>query len=364
MSRLFHTLRQAWQEFLAFRVALLYLLLLTLLVLVLPWLPLPFHPNELDLEHVFQRPFDWEAYQQGRPFHWLGTDTLGRDVLANTLFGARTAWAISFPVMVLTTLLGVGLGTSAGLYGDKKARMSRGRALMLLLAALVAFYYGIYLPLQLTSLRFDTTAYTYALTLALLLPGILVFGITPLLKRWDFFCEEIALPVDQAVLRLIEMLTSIPRLILILVLASFAPPSLLLLSLLLIFTFWTGIARLARAETLRIRELPYFEAATGIGATQAQLIYRHALPNMLAPILVSSVFGLASLMLLESTLSFLNIGVSTDLASWGRMISGIRSNTSAWWLVAFPGALLSLTVLGLQTLSHYFLKSSRGNTRL
>jgi peptide/nickel transport system permease protein len=341
----------------AFGLSLLYLCLLALLVLVLPLLPLPFQPNELDLNHVFSSPFNWEQYVADQPFHWLGTDALGRDVLVNILYGARTALAISFPVMLLSTALGLLLGSSAGHFGNNKLRISRGRLLLLLFSVLAFAYYTFYIPFQLASLKADFAAYLVPALMALAIPALLLFVVAPMLNRWSRLQQETAFPLDHTVLRLIEILTSIPKLILILVLASFAPPSLLLLSILLILTFWTGPARLARGEMLRIREMPYFEAATSMGVPQAQLVWRHAMPNLLTPVAVSFVFGLASLLMIESTLSFLNIGVSTDLVSWGRMISGIRSNTSAWWLVAFPGALLSLTVLALQTCSYYLLRS-------
>ena len=359
MKRLLYLIREAWQGAWAFRMALLYLALLTALILALPLLPLPFGPNELDLEQVSQRPFDWSSYHPERPFHWLGTDALGRDVLANIVYGARTAFMISFPAMLLTTLLGILLGTAAGLYGDEKASMSRGRLLMLLFSLAAFSYYGLYMPLQLARLKFEASAFLQTFLLAFLVPAMLLSAGAGLFRRWPFFAKPIALPLDQLVLRLIEILTSIPKLILLLVLAAFAPPSVLLLVALLIFTYWTGTARLARAETLRIKEMPYFEAATSTGVPHYRLIYKHALPNLLAPVMVSFVFGLASLMMLESTLSFLNIGISADLVSWGRTIAGIRSNTAAWWLVAFPGAFLSLTVLALQTCSYYLLKVSQ-----
>jgi peptide/nickel transport system permease protein len=352
-------IKEAWQAKRAFRVALVYLILLGVLILVLPFLPLPFNPNELDLEQVSRRPFDWSSYHPEQSFHWFGTDALGRDVLSNMLYGARTAFVISLPAMLLTTMLGILLGAAAGLYGDEKAAISRGRLLMLLISLAIFSYYGLYMPLQLVRLKFEFSALIHSFLLALVVPAVLLSVGAALLRRWSYFRKLIALPLDQLVLRLIEVLTSIPKLILLLVLAAFAPPSLLLLVLLLIFTYWTGTARLARAETMRIKEMLYFEAAISMGVPHFRLIYRHVLPNLLAPVMVSFVFGLASLMMLESTLSFLNIGVTSDLVSWGRTIAGIRSNTSAWWLVAFPGAFLSLTMLALQTCSYYLLKVSQ-----
>lgn len=362
MRRLIQTARTLFASKPAFRLASLYLILLLLLVLILPWLPLPFQPNELDLNHVFSSPFSWEKYDTNQPFHWLGTDALGRDVLVNILYGARTGLAISFPVMLLATALGLLLGSSAGLMGNDKWRMSYGSLLMLLLSLVIFAYYSIYVPFQLASLKADFSAYILPTILAFALPLILLLLVAPLLKLWGILKHKTSFPLDHTVMRLIEILTSIPKLILILVLAAFGPPSLLLLAAVLVLTFWTGPARLARGEMLRIREMPYFEAATSMGATQLQLMLRHAMPNLLAPVVISFVFGLASLLMIESTLSFLNIGVSTDLVSWGRMISGIRSNTAAWWLVVFPGAFLSLTVLALQTCSYYLLRASKENS--
>ena len=100
-----------------------------------------------------------------------------------------------------------------------------------------------------------------------------------------------------------------------------------------------------------------FEAAISLGLTKKRLLVRHALPHLLGPVVVAFSFGLAGLLMLESTLSFLNIGVSTELVSWGRMIAGIRINTAAWWLVAIPGVVLSATVLALQTVSYYILRA-------
>lgn len=184
---------------------------------------------------------------------------------------------------------------------------------------------------------------------------MLLWSILTLLQpRVAYLQHKVAIPVDQMVIRLIEGLSTIPRFVLILALASFMPPSVVLLSLILVLTLWTNVARLARAEMMRIRELPYFEAAQSIGVPTGQLLWRHAMPNLLGPVLVAFTFGLGSLLALESTLSFLNIGVPTTLVSWGRLIATIRSNTSAWWVVAFPGAFLTLTVLSLYTCSHYF----------
>lgn len=361
MTHLLTLIKRTWQTALAFRLALSFLLLLALVAIALPWLPLPFGPNQLDLDSIYTRPFNWAQYHENKPFHWLGTDGLGRDLLANIAYGTRSAFAISLPVMLLATLLGLLLGAASGFYGDRRAAISRGRKLMLVPAAFLLLFYGLYVPLQLVNHQSARSFWPTSL-LAIALPALLVLGIAPLLKRAPYFRAKTTLPIDGLVLRLIEMETSIPRLILILALAALFPPTLTTLSILLVLTYWTGPARLARAEMLRIRALPFFEAANSLGIPESRLLLKHAFPHLLPSVAVAFSFGLAGLLMLESTLSFLNIGVSSELVSWGRIISGIRANTSAWWLVAIPGALLSATVLALQTCSYYLLRASQHRT--
>ncbi|WP_266205111.1 ABC transporter permease [Pontibacter kalidii] len=351
MRRIWQSIKSLWKGKWGFRIALLYLALLLLLALVLPLLHLPYAPNYLDLQHPFLAPFTATAMESGHP---LGTDGLGRDLLANVLFGARTAFLISLPVMLCAALVGMVLGTTAGYFGNRGLQQPLHRILRWVLSTPLLLYYGLYLPLKLYSWEsgYRHVLLSFGLLLGLL---ILLWLLSEGLQRWfPYWRKAVAIPVDKGVMRLTEALTSIPRFVLILVLASFIPPSLPLLSLLLVFTLWPAIARLSRAEMLRIRQLPYFEAAQSIGNRPARLIWRHALPNLAGPVLVAFTFGLGGLLALESSLSFLNIGVPTTLVSWGRTISSIRSNTSAWWLVLFPGGLLSLTVLALYTCSYYF----------
>ncbi|MFD2245236.1 ABC transporter permease [Pontibacter ruber] len=357
MNRFLSDIVRIWQLRWAFRLALIYLFLFLLLVILLPWLPLSFQPNDLDLGQAFQPPFQWANVTSATPLHWLGTDALGRDVLSNTLFGARTAVLISLPVMLATTVIGLVLGTAAGFYADSSGKISRASFSGILLSVPVFLYFGMYVPSQAFLLKLPPAVLLLSMGIAILAPFILMKVLVPALKRATFFTKQVPFPADQVVLRLIEVFTSIPRLVIILVLASFMPPSVVLLSFILVLTYWTDTARLTRAETLRVKQLPYFEAAVSAGASTGGLLMRHALPNILAPVIVSFIFGLAGLLALESTLSFLGIGVPAELVSWGRTIAGIRANTSAWWLVVFPGGFLALTVLALQTCSYYILNA-------
>ncbi|GHA57199.1 ABC transporter permease [Pontibacter akesuensis] len=352
MRQLWENLLQQWQTKWPFRLALLYLLLLVVLVLVLPALPLPYSPGYLDLNYAFLPPFSESALATQ---HWLGTDGLGRDILSNLLYGARSAFLISFPVMTVATLFGLLIGVSSGYFGDKGLVMPRYLLLALVVTMAVSCYYGLYIPLQVMEFKLPFTYATQALS-ALLGLVLLCALLAKILASYTFWKRKVKLPADWLVLRSIEALNTIPRFVLILVLASFMPPSVLLLSLLLVFTLWPTPARLARAEMLKIKELPYFEAARSVGTPPLLLIWRHAIPNLLGPVLVAFTFGLGGLLALESTLSFLNIGLPTTFVSWGRTIAGFRTNTAAWWLVAFPGGLLSITVLAIYTCSHYLTK--------
>ncbi|MFD2512520.1 ABC transporter permease [Pontibacter locisalis] len=355
MKQLLREIKHLWEEKTGFKAAAIYLSLIIAVVVLLPFIPLPFSPNELDLENPFQRPFDWNAESATGHVHWLGSDALGRDVLANVLFGARSAFFISFPIMLIASGIGLVLGIGAGYFGDSVFTISRAGLVVACLAALSFFYFGLYLPSNLYSLHFSFDYIFLSIAILIIIFTLLTKVIHPLITKWNFLSSSFPFPVDYLVLRIIEALNSIPSLLLILVIASFLPPSIFLLSILIITVSWTSTARLARAETLRIKQLPYFEAAKSLGVPQKRLLVKHVLPNLLGPVVVSFSFGLAGLLALEATLSFLGIGLPTTFVSWGRTIAGIKSNTSAWWLVAFPGAALALTVLALQTISYHLL---------
>ncbi|WP_242918513.1 ABC transporter permease [Pontibacter liquoris] len=350
MKQMLHDMHHLWQTKLSFKMAASFLLLLLLLVLILPWLPLPFAPNHLDLDHLFSPPFPGANTSEAT--HWLGTDVLGRDVLTEMLYGARTGLFISIPVVVLATAIGLVLGAAAGFYGDTRLKTSRATLLLLPLLLSLLFYLGIYLPLQIRKYELDRNDIVLCWAMLLVITSVMLLGLRPLLQKVSWFSHKKTFPLDMVVMRLIEIVSSVPWLILVLVLASFMPSSVMLLSTILILTYWTTTARLARAEMLRIKAMPYMEAGYSMGFTKARLLLKEALPNLLGPVLIAVSYGIAGLLTLESTLSFLSIGLPPTVVSWGRTITGIRSNTAAWWLVAFPGGFLALTVLALQIFSY------------
>jgi peptide/nickel transport system permease protein len=150
--------------------------------------------------------------------------------------------------------------------------------------------------------------------------------------------------VDVALSRLFELMLAIPTFFLILTVAAVLPPSIYNVMIILGLTGWVGIARFIRSEFLRLRNLDFVTAARALGVSNRGVMFRHILPNALAPVLVSASFGVASAILAESGLSFLGVGVPADLVTWGSILAVSRSNTFAWWLAVFPGLAIFVTV--------------------
>lgn len=211
--------------------------------------------------------------------HWLGTDELGRDVLARLVHGARVSLFIAF----FTVLIAVGIGMVLG-----------G----------VSGYVG---------------------------------GVT-----------------DAIISRVLEVMTTFPLVFFLIALLSvLRTQSLWPLVLALGLTRWTDVARLVRAEVLKLKTLDFVLAARAMGASTPRIIARHLLPNALAPVLVTATFGVAAAVLLETALSFLGLGVAPPTASWGELLTEAHRtlvHPGAWWLAVFPGICIALTVLSVNAL--------------
>lgn len=223
--------------------------------------PVPYRPSNINLGASFAPP----SRQ-----HWLGTDKLGRDVMAGIIHGSRISLSIGFVSVGIALMIGVIVGALAGFFGG-----------------------------------------------------------------W----------VDLVVSRLFELMLAIPTFFLLITIAAVFPPSIFLTMVIIGLTGWVGIARFARNEFLKLRNLDYVTAAQALGVSNRKIMFRHILPNALAPVTVSVVLGVAGAILLESSLSFLGIGVPADTVTWGSILNEARSNTFAWWLAVFPGLAIFITVL-------------------
>jgi peptide/nickel transport system permease protein len=151
--------------------------------------------------------------------------------------------------------------------------------------------------------------------------------------------------VDITISRLFEIMLSIPTFFLLITVAAIFRPSIFLTMAIIGLTSWVGIARFTRSEFLRIRNLDYVTAAVSIGVSNRRIMFQHILPNALAPVIVSVVLGIAGAILVESSLSFLGIGVPAELVTWGSILNEASGATFAWWLAVFPGAAIFITVL-------------------
>ncbi len=150
---------------------------------------------------------------------------------------------------------------------------------------------------------------------------------------------------DMIISRLIEVVITFPTFFLIItIVAMLQQGSIELLMLLIGLTGWTPIARFMRGEVLRVRNLEYVSAATALGYSTPRVIFRHVLPNAIAPVLIYAAFGIVSAILFESALSFLGFGVPPTVVTWGSVLYKARESTYSWWLAVFPGLMIFITV--------------------
>ena len=245
---------------------------MALIAVFAPWLSLHGYADQ-DLLRSLQPP----AWMTGGEFSYpLGTDRLGRDLLARLMVGAR----VSMTVAALSVLLGGGLGTMLG--------MAAG-----------------------------------------------------------FFGQR----VDRVVGRLIDIQLSFPPVFLAIAIMAALGQSLLKLILVLAFVSWVQYARIARANTLAVREREFVLAARALGAPEARIVLRHVLPSIMPPLLVVGAVNMSSVILAEAALSFLGLGVQPPTPAWGSMVSEGRAVQSlAWWNTVFPGLAIATLVVGANLL--------------
>jgi peptide/nickel transport system permease protein len=328
--------------------------------LAFAWWPLcAYAPYKSDLDNAdYVSPWD-EQFFTGRdgitgpmPWkfrHWLGTNKKGEDVLSGLVHGTKVSLTIGVFSMMVASAIGVLLGALAGYFGDRRLQARRGRFWMMVLGVFAAYFYAF--EVRSTSLH-DALAHSgLAFVFELLLSFAVFFAVMVLfsvlgrfLSYLPFLKERVYVPVDMLVSRGIEILNSLPKLILIISLSVIAQPSVWNIVLIIGFTNWTDIARLTRAEFLKTSQLDYVQAGKSLGLSEARIIFRHALPNSIAPAFIAIAFGIAGAILIESGLSFLGIGVASNTVTWGSLLSAARENFNAWWLVLFPGGAIFLTV--------------------
>jgi len=152
--------------------------------------------------------------------------------------------------------------------------------------------------------------------------------------------------VDSLLMRFVDIMLCFPTFFFILAVIAIREPSIWNIMAIIGLTGWMGVARLVRAEVLSIRERDYVMAARAIGASDLRIIFRHILPNAMAPVLVAATLGVAGAIMTESALSFLGIGVPPPAPSWGNILTlGKDYLEFAWWLFLYPGLAIMITAL-------------------
>jgi peptide/nickel transport system permease protein len=312
--------------------------------------PVPYLPMNQDNDNIHSKgPFDEQNVPSTRWHHWFGTDELGRDILSGMIHGTSIAMTVGIVSMVIASFIGIILGALAGFYGDENFQISRvrlwGNLLFFVLALFYAFGARSYDLTDALGRSFGD-GFVQLLISFLIFSAVMVVGnllVIPL-KRVSFLGTQVAVPFDLIIMRIIEVLNSIPTLFLILLIISIIrKPNLYAIMGIIGLTGWTGIARFIRAELLKVRSLEYIEAANSLGYSNMHIVFRHAIPNALSPVLISIAFGIAGAILTEAGLSFLGLGPA-DTVTWGQLLSLARGIPQAWWLAIFPGFAIFITV--------------------
>src|SRR5438034_6264356 len=157
--------------------------------------------------------------------------------------------------------------------------------------------------------------------------------------------------VDAFVMRLVDLMLVFPRFFLLLAVLAFLTPSIWTIMAVIGLTGWMGVTRLVRAEFLSLKEREFVVWSESIGAGAARVIFKHILPNAIAPVLVAMTLGIPAAILTESGLSFLGLGVQPPYATWGNILNdGKELITYAWWLTLYPGLAILVTVLSYNLL--------------
>lgn len=258
-----------WRTFFSHRVAavsLIFLIAISALALAAP-LVTSVSYEEQNIEHRLEKP---------SAQHWMGTDTLGRDVYSRVIYGARVSLSIGVITALVSLVLGTLVGAAAGFWGG-----------------------------------------------------------------W----------VDQIVMRLVDVFYIFPSILFAILIGLWVGQGLLGILIAISWTSWITQSRLVRAQFLQAREMLYVESARAIGVPTRDLIFRHILPNLWGPIIVSLTVQIPANIMAESFLSFIGLGIQPPFSSWGTLASeGFRAMKSYPHLILFPGGVLFFTLLAFNFL--------------
>jgi peptide/nickel transport system permease protein len=304
-----------------------------------------FDPSQVRLPEKLRPPLSAARLEHLKPeerpalgIYLFGTDDLGRDVFARMLQGAWVSLTVGFVAVGISVAIGIFMGGVAGFYGQRHIRLEQ-----LLVTAVLLTGAG----LLAAGFRF-WSALLLAAGHAWLFWSVSPWGIQHRQKppAGLAFLRKQTLMVDTVVMRFVDIMLCFPSFFLILTVVALLPASIYNIMIVIGLTSWEGTARFVRAEFLSLREQDFVAAARALGVGNLRIIFRHMVPNAVAPVLVSATIGIASAILTEAGLSFLGFGVPPPHATWGNILSdGKRFIFDAPWLTFIPGAAILIVVL-------------------
>jgi peptide/nickel transport system permease protein len=271
-------------------------------------------------------------------FYVFGTDDLGRDVFARMLQGSWVSLTVGFVAVGIAIIVGIFLGGIAGYYGQRHIRINQLMVAGFLTAAVLLMIFDL----------FWTGAVVLLCGLACILISILAKKSARSKNKpaWARFWYFNTISIDTLVMRFVDIMLCFPSFFLILTVVALLPASIYNIMIIIGLTSWMGTTRFVRAEFLSLREQDFVAAARALGLEDFRIIFRHMMPNAIAPVLVSATIGIATAILTEAGLSFLGFGVPPPHATWGNILSdGKRFIFDAPWLTFVPGIAILIVVL-------------------
>ncbi len=372
----------AWRQLRRHRLAMVSLVVLILLILTAIFAPyLAPHdpvaqPRGAGLRAMY--------FQPPSAQHWLGTDDLGRDVFSRLIYGSRVSLLVGFLAAFSSVLVGTIMGSLAGYFSGRPLRFYVGPfaaeeggwrmpfalwrvASWALLFGLLYFVGRISWTLASTPVRAGFAG-EWSTNAILSTIGLAVVWLAIAYVAWRGVTTQFRLDLDIVISRLIDFMLTLPSLPILLVLSAIlrdprAPignwmyatfgtaSSVVIIILILVIFGWITTARLVRAAFLSLREQEFTMAAQALGSSNASIMFKHLVPNAMAPIIVEGTLQVGIAILVEAALSFLGFGIQPPVSTWGNMLTNAQTYIFyAPWLAFPPGVLIVITVLSINFL--------------
>ncbi len=303
-------------------------------------------PAKVRLSEKLLKPFtsvDTEMIKpDDRPMfgmYLLGTDNLGRDIFARMMQGAWVSLTVGFVAVGIAVVIGIIMGGIAGYYGTLRIKFSHVLCLTVFSIALIFLASG----------QMGLAIKAFLIALAVMVFSIIYYFLSVRgrveSKMFNLLFFD-TFTVDTLIMRFVDIMLCFPSFFLILTIVAILPASIYNIMIVIGLTSWMGTTRFVRAEFLSLREQDFVSAARVMGIRDVSIIFRHMIPNAIAPVLVSATIGVAGAILTEAGLSFLGFGVPPPHATWGNILSGGKGFLfDAPWLTYIPGLSILAVVL-------------------